>query len=301
MSILTHSRAVRWALGLAACLMLVGAEPAVAQIGLGGSTGGRGKKPPRSGGGIKLGAPADSGSYFGRILKFSPVENAGDDDLVGHLIFRPFRKDLKTLRLRVHRKDNGFSIRIGDGSFAEDQLQDILSTGLYCTVNWSVEKSGEDDHGDGRSHKRKRSSRFKKKELVDMTFNPVAVEGKIVEIDGDIVVLRCKPKSGDWPEVAAKINPNRPPPKVAPRSSGNRKKKVRLKKLKLKVLEDVTKFSDAANTTIDLGDLEADQPIEANVIQGAKTGYLTSIKLVDAEAGDNEEGKGGDRGGRPGG
>ncbi|MCZ6682936.1 MAG: hypothetical protein O7B26_07110 [Planctomycetota bacterium] len=241
----------------------------------GGGTGG-------GGGRLKIRPPDQRGSYFSRITKYTPEEEA-DGELAGKLSVRPFRKDRKPLKLRVYRREE-LIINIGSGSFGVDQFSEVLMKGVYCTVNWENEEPKE-----GKKKSRKRP------QLLSISLNPIAVEGKVVEVDGDILIIKVKPSNGtDWPEIAASINPNA----TSNKRVTNRKKRIRNKKLKLKVLPDVVSMVDATNATISLEDLEPDMPIEAQVIQGRKTGYLVEIKLVDAEASgeDDSDRDGGTRG-----
>lgn len=237
----------------------------------GGGTGG-------GGGRLNIRPPDERGSYFSQISRYSPEEEA-DGELAGLLSVKPLRKDRKSLKLRVYRKDE-MVIHIGSGTFGVDQFSELLTSGVYCTVNWENEEPKE---GKKSAHKRK--------ELTSLSLDPLSVEGKVVGVDGDLIILKVKPKNdADWPEVAESINPNRPPKHVS-----NAKKKIRYKKLKLKVLPDVVKMLDATQATIGLEDLQEDMPVEALVIHGRKTGYLVEIKLVDAEAATGEDD--GDRGG----
>lgn len=273
---------VRLVFALLAAVMLGAPESLSAQMIGGGGKKKGGGRPGGGGTGITVRPPDTSGNYYSYILKYTPEEEA-DGELAGQLTVKPFRKDLRSLKLRVYRRDD-LVVSIGSGSFHVDQFPEVLTKGIHCVASWENEES---DAG-----KRTRHSR---KQLLTLTINPVKVEGKIVKIEGDIVTLKAIPVNGaDWPEVNESINPNRTPPA----HTSNAKKKIRRKKLKLKVLPDIVKMEDATNAPIGLEDLQADMPIEAEVIQGRKLGYLAQIKLVDTEAESKDNGHE-DRGGGP--
>ncbi len=278
---MSASKSIKLILAFMAMACFAAPEGLSAQMIGGGGGKKRGGGTGGGGGRLKIRPPDQRGSYFSRITRYTPEEEA-DGELAGKLSVRPFRKDRKPLKLRVYRREE-LIINIGSGSFGVDQFSEVLMKGVYCTVNWENEEPKE-----GKKKSRKRP------QLLSISLNPIAVEGKVVEVDGDILIIKVKPSNGtDWPEVAASINPNA----TSNKRVTTKKKRIRNKKLKLKVLPDVVSMVDATIATISLEDLEPDMPIEAQVIQGKKTGYLVEIKLVDAEAASGEDDS--NRGGGP--
>lgn len=268
-----RTRSSGFVLAIAAGLALAVSGPASAQVVGGGKPGSKG--PGR--GGFKeqgnVNEPlTDAGNFFGRIVKFVPIDD-DEGDLIGTLSLKGYTSRNSSLRLKVYRRDE-LTISIGNMTVPEDQYEEVLAKGLQCDVNWEV-------IGPKEGKKRKKITKSTPKQLISLSFKRVEVQGKIVAIDGDIVTIRVKPRNGQqWPDVLAKENDRN-----RRRTGGNfapRKAKIRSKKLKLRVIEEASSLTDLENSPIDAGDLEVDQLIEASVVSGfPKIGYLTALKLVN--------------------
>ncbi len=277
-----------------ACVLLVGAEAADAQMGGGRRrAGGRGGKPKKP----KAPTPqqpeqADApGQETGRILKFKAAkENEEDEDLLGKLLVRPFKKGRKTLKLSVRRSDT-LRIELGDAKIEGDDILEYFWKGLHCTAGWGFENPDK--------------KKPKKKELRSLRLDSLIVSGKIDKIEDDVIVIKAMPKNGqDWPDLAAKEDPGKNP---------SAKKKIRLRKLKLKMLDDISKFLDAKKEPLDLDDFEVGKKVDATVVYGRPFGILLVLQSPTADKPDDadkpkekprdegDRGRGGGRPRRPGG
>jgi len=202
------------------------------------------------------------GSQKGQIYKFEASE--GDDNLIGTLTVRPDTGG-RILKLRV-RKSETLRISLAGHDFEPEAFNDVFIKGLFCSADWGF--VGEQTPPDN-----KRAST--PKELRGLTFETIEVSGKIEAIEGDTIVLKAVPM-GDrkWPDIEAKLaaNPNAKVPEKAPR-----------KKLKLKMIDAVTTYVDAARFPLALGDFEADQEIQAVIVFGKKQGILVELRSLTAE------------------
>lgn len=202
------------------------------------------------------------GSQKGQIYKFQAAE--GEDGLIGTLTVRP-ETGGKILKLRV-RKSDTLRISLAGHEFEPEAFSDVFVKGLFCSADWGF--VGEQTPPDN-----KRAST--PKELRGLTFETIEVSGKIETIEGDTIVLKAVPM-GDrkWPDIEAKLaaNPNAKVPEKAPR-----------KKLKLKMIDAVTTYVDAAKFPLALGDFEADQEVQAMIVFGKKQGILVELRSLTAE------------------
>lgn len=250
--------------------LILGTSPSAnAQVGGGMSRGGGGKK-PKKGPKPKRPEPPRTdlpGHQKGKILKFKPAkENEKDEDLLGVLSVKAFEKGSKSIKMNVRRVDD-LQVRVGDHVFDLEEDLDVFWKGLHCTANWAIADP---------------DARKKVKELRTLSFDTIEVTGKIYEIKDELIVIKGVPKNGlDWPDSKAKIEKNDKP------------KRIRLRKLKLKPLEDISKFYDAENEEADLEEFEEDQEVVATVVLG-KPGMIIAIRHPDAKTEDTG------RGGRPG-
>ncbi len=276
-----------------ACVLLVGAEAADAQMGGGRRRGGGGGRPKKPKGPTQdVPEQADApGQQTGRIVKFKPAkEDEEDENLLGMLSVRPFRKGQKTLKMSVRRADT-LRIELGDAKIEGEDILEYMWKGLHCTAGWAFENPDK--------------KKPKKKELRSLRLDSLIVSGKIDKIEDDLIVIKARPKNGqNWPDLAAKQDPGKNP---------TTKKKIILRKLKLKILEDVSKFVDAKKEELDLDEFEVGKKVDATVVYGRPFGILLVLQSSTAddkpqEAGEPEKprdegnrGKGRGRPKRPGG
>lgn len=278
-----------WPFALCSLLVLSLAAPAMAQRGGGGTGGGGGLgRPPRQDDPGK-GGPHDDrpvGSEYGRIMKLTPPKEGENEDIQSYLTFKPPGK-AAPITVRILRNEPPV-IELGDRKdFEPEELPEILTKGLFCRFSWKLEK----EEGDSKK------KRKKNKDLSGVTFDGLEVSGKIDEIKEDMVILRCKPKNDrPWPDAVVVDKPTSGITIAKP-------KKVPVRKLKLKIVEDATKFLDADNKALDPSDFEASQTVDALVVYGRGGGIALNLKspTLRSEGGGDDRDSGGGRGGRGGG
>lgn len=270
-------------------VLLVDAEAADAQMGGGRSRGG-GRRPTKK---PNTPPPADQpqdveapGQQVGRIIKFKGAKEGEEDEtLLGTLSVQPFKKGGKTLKLLV-RKSDTLRIDIGDTKIEGDEILEYLWKGLHCTAGWAFEDSD--------------AKKPKKKALRTLKLDTLAVVGKLDSIEDNVITLKARPANGqDWPDLIAKLDSGADP------SRG--KKKVVLRKLKLKILENVSKFEDAKKDPLDLGEFEVGKDVDATIVLGRPFGILVVLQSPTAENREKpdepqtprDEGGGGKHPGRP--
>lgn len=275
-----------WATPLAVALVLALSGVASAQVkgGGGDGRGGHGGHGPRdNGGGDKPADTSPTGSVAGYILKYQPPKQGADEDEIATLTIKP--KEGRPVKLLVLR-DEAVSIELGSRKdFEPDEYADVLAKGLYCNCSWkeTERKKNPDD-----------KKPKKVKTLVRVSFDSIEVLGKIEEISDDLVVIRGKP-SGDrpWPDAPMKKN--------NPKNNGKEKAaKVFSKKLKLRIFEEVTKFKDVDNQTMDISEFEAKQEVTATLVYSRKGGIVLDLKSPKKREGGEEPPKKFKRGARPG-
>lgn len=266
----------RWVVGLAVCILFASADSASAQRGRGGV--GRRAQETKPAGPIRGTVDAQSidqpGTYKGQISKFEPLTSEQDEELIGVLTLRPQVPGSKTLKLQVRKTEN-LRIVVGSHSFDPEACADILWKGLYCSAEWDWFKK------EGESEKKKPTVR----ELRTLTFESLPVEGTIEEMEGEFITVKVRPREGrDWPDS----------PATGSRSSNSRSgsegetKRVLQKKLRLKIMDEVSSFADAARQALDLGDFTPAQQVMAVVMYGKKQGVLIELQSLTAE--ENKEG-----------
>jgi hypothetical protein len=272
---MTTRRISSWAFVFVAALSvwMIAAEPVAAQIGAtpkGRTRGGRDKGPKQARPKRSM-AWSDVGSHRSKILKFELAEAGEDEELIGKLKIMPLELHAKAVTLLVRRSDD-LKIELGGHVFDPAEFEDIPWKGLICNVTWGYPEQDEDDPA-GRDDPKPRKPK-KKRELKALRFETMQVKGKIKEIDGDLIILRARPANGQpWPMIK---KPSDKPPKET-------KKKIPLKKLKLKIYEDVTDFVDRNEQPLDFGDFEEGQEIEATVVVG-KMGIMVTLAAPDIES-----------------
>ncbi len=275
---MTTRRIGSWAFVFVAALSvwLIAAEPVGAQLGAvpKGRTGGRDKGTKR-GPIVRNKTWSDVGSHRSRILKFELAEAGEDEELIGTLKIMPLEQDARTITLQVRRSED-LKIELGRHVFDPAEFEDIPWKGLICTATWGYPDDAEADPADSERNEKKKKKKKKKRVLQSLRFETMQVKGKIKEIEGDLIVLRVKPANNQpWPE-------SRRPSGKAPKDS--KTKKVLLKKLKLKIYEDVTDFVDRNEAPLDFGDFEEGQEIEATIVVGRKMGIMVTLAAPNIES-----------------
>jgi hypothetical protein len=284
-------RLPRFLFAVSVCVLFVAAEAAEAQIGRGGGrrrSSGRGKQ---SGGNLPRDkGPSEShsqspGSHRAEIYKFEAATGDEDETLIGFLKVRPM--DGGRLLKLVVRSNEQLKVSVAGHDFPVEDYPDILWKGLHCTANWEFQQPEPGS---------KKPIERMPKELQSLTFETLAVEGKIVAIEGDSLVLKVRPSDDrPWPQ-REKRQTRRP--------SGNtntkKPKRIPQKKLSIRIIDEVASYADAAGHPLGLGDFEIDQDIEAAIVYGGKkNGMLVELKSLTAE--EQEEGnQAGERGNQPG-
>lgn len=275
----TTRRIGSWAFVFVAALSvwLIAAEPVAAQIGASpkGRPGRRdkGNKPARP---TRSKAWSDVGSHRSRILKFELAEAGEDEELIGTLKIMPLEQDAKTVTLQVRRSED-LKIELGRHVFDPAEFEDIPWKGLICTATWGYPDDAEAEADPAYSERNEKKKKKKKKRVLQsLRFETMQVKGKIKEIEGDLIVLRAKPVNNQpWPE-------SRRPSRKTPKDG--KTKKILLKKLKLKIYEDVTDFVDQNEAPLDFGDFEEGQEIEATIVLGRKLGIMVTLAAPNIES-----------------
>ncbi len=263
---------------------LVFGAPVQAQIG----GGGMGKKPA----GRKPDKPTpqqppktdrDSpGNVEGRIIKFKPAkEGSENEDFLGYLLIKPFEKNEKPLTLKINRSED-LRISVAEHDFELDQLAEVCIKGLSCTAGWGFEDP---------------DAKKKVKELHSLSFGTIEVEGKISKIEDGMVHIKAKPKNGqDWPGT----DPAAGGPANRRGGGGDDKttKRVRVRTLKLRIMEDLSKLTDEDNFESDLGEFSVDDEVDATVVFGARESMMIAMRPLGAKDSSDETGRGGRPAGR---
>lgn len=291
----TQGRFARIFPAVVATVLLLSAIPAQAQTPAGR---GGGKKPTAKKGPIQPretntgNKKLEPGSFSGRIIKFEPVDadkgaakDGKEENLVGELSIRPFEKGGRLLKVKVFRVDE-MHVEVGGHQFEIDEFSQILWKGLMVTAEWRYKDAKE-----------------RIKELKSLTFDTFEIEGEIEKIEDGMVIVQAKPKDGkEWPDANATAAPTTIGGKG--RGAPVKDELRRARKLKLKIMEDVTKYLDAARAESDLNEFAANQKIEATIVYGKPNGMLLALKLpwdgTTPQPGATEPARrGGERGNQP--
>ena len=284
----------RFVCALAACLLFVIADSALAQRG------GGGRRPATGSGGSKPAQPVakgpkqptqsradEPGTLRGVIAKFEPASDEKDEDLIGLLTVKPVEMGQKSLKLQIRRSDKGddpndskndpTEISLGEHKFDPELYATVLWKGLYCEVSWDwLRKEGDPEN-------KKPTIR----QLKRLTFDTIEVEGKIEEIEGEFLTIKGKPASDrEWPELEGKESSSGRP---KPTSDSGKTKHVVEKKLRVKVFDDVTKFTDKGDQALDMGDFAVDQQVTARIVYGKSNGEGILVKLSSLTAEEKKE------------
>ncbi len=288
---------VKFVLALGLCIVFASAETVEAQRGARGGRGRRGargsqKSSPKPREQDQPNASDMPGVQRGQVYKFETVVDEEDADLVGILKVRPVAKGAKVLKLRVHNREN-VRIAVGGHQFAVEMYPEILSKGLFCSADWGF-KGGDDLSQPSDDSKKTKPRKNLPRELRALTFETLEIEGTILEIEDDVMVLKGKPKDDrQWPDIEARLARS-----SKPSSTDGKPPRVSPKKIRLKMLDGMTSFEDAARHALDLGDFEVEQQIEATIVfagTGKKQGMLVALRSLTAEEREEDETQPGDK------
>lgn len=225
--------------------------------------------------------PAGS-AQFGRVIKYKPAADDKDENLLGVLSFDPQGKSSKKVDLRVIKEPEPVIDVPDAGNFRIelDQMSEIIK-GLYCDASWDLADPTEAEKKNA------------KKNLVRLSLTTIEVVGKIEEIGTDYFKLKVRPKgSRTWPDLQSKAMDEPVRPGNNPAATA-KVKPVPFRSLTLKVLDEATRFVDSANKSLDPGDFQVKQSIEAKIVYG-KAGILVVLIDPNSKSG-TEEGKSDDR------
>lgn len=262
------------AIAVAACLAFAITQDVQAQRPAGGVGGGA----ARPTGPTAAAKPAGAGSgEVMRIVKFTPADEAKDPDLIGTLTLKPFKSGLKSVTVRILKQEDA-KISIGTASFTPDQYPDILSKGLECAVNWTLENT------------EKPSS---PKNMTSINFQPISVIGVVDKVEGDVITLKkALPSDGrNWLDDEMAHAPSANPPPKPPTSGTNRNpppqvkpaaRKVKPRKIKIRAIEELSKLTDENNDEIAAGDIPPGTKVEVGVILSNATGIITTLAYTNA-------------------
>jgi hypothetical protein len=227
------------------------------------------------GGGHGAGGGGDSGSEKAVIGRYSPPKE-GQDNTHGTVSVQT--ESGKRLNLEIREKDN-IKLQIGSHEITPEDYEKYLLPGLAVNVTWNTNKVGK-----------------KVSYLQSLTFETIAIEGKIMSVDDDggkIRVLSAPANNQKWPALKKPPAPKPPKPKP-PSSSGTgttttkppkppvppREKPVQRKNLQLRFFEGISSITDNAKQTLTPADLRGykDQQFNGTIIFGK-----TVCVLVDGQ------------------
>ncbi len=272
---------------LASAVLFAAAVPCMGQ-GRGGAGGGGGMgtppKPKDPGGDAPLDdRPTGSGS--GYVMKYELPKEGADEDVLAYLTYKPEGKS-PPVKIRIMR-EQPVKFDFPEGKEIEpEEYADVLVKGLYCRYSWKVVQPPEG---------KKVPARLRHRDLTTVSFDGLEISGKIEEIRDDLIIIRGKPTNDNlWPDMDAG--------NVAPGRGGQapKPKRVPLKKVKLRIIDGVTKFLDADSKPLDFSELEASHKVEATIVYGRSGGIALSVKSPTLRSESSEEDRSADRrGGRP--
>lgn len=266
-------------------VLLGSAVPCLGQ-GRGGGGGGMGTPPkPKDPGGDQPfdDRPTDSGS--GWVMKYVPPKEGEDEDVLAYLTFKPEGKSVP-IKLRIMR-EQAVKFDFQDKKEVEpEEYPEILTRGLYCRFTWKIIPPPEG---------KKVPVRLRQKELTNVSFDSFEISGTLDEIRDDYVVIRGRPTHDRlWPDSDAGT--------TTPGRGGTtaKAKAVPIRKVRLRVLEGVTRFLDADNKSLDAADFEPNHKVEAMIVYGRRGGIALSIKspTLRSESGEEDRSADGRGGGR---
>jgi hypothetical protein len=216
--------------------------------------GGDAKRPPTPAKTEQASSAELDGSMKGCIQRFTPSKDAADEDLLGYLTFKPLDRRTKPIKLAV-RKTDDVKIGLPNHSFAPEEASEYLYKGLFCTVTWQPNRDPK--------------SKSVKRELKDLVMDTLDIEGKIDQLADDSIIIRGRPKEGDWPIVESD---------APTKASASASKLATQKKIKLKVIQDLTQYTDPSDTPLEASQFEAGQSIDATIVYGKSQGIIVSLR-----------------------
>ncbi|MBK8269856.1 MAG: hypothetical protein IPK83_16805 [Planctomycetes bacterium] len=243
------------------------ADSAFAQSGGMRRAGGGKKSDPKQPQKFDRPPPVTPGNMTGTIIKYKPAkESDAEKGIAGFLYIRPFEKGAKLLKLAVFKEvadgeGDAVLVRLGDHRFERNRglFRDFLE-GLCVNAGWGYKDE---------------DAKVKVKELRTLDFNSLEVKGKIDSIEDDVITIRAVPKNDqDWPHLAAKDDGKNQNGRAGAMA---KPKKIRNLKVKLKMVEDVSKLFDAENEEASISSFEAGQAIEATIIYSSKFGMIVKL------------------------
>lgn len=220
------------------------------------------------------------GSEPSTFRKFEPVTSETDEELLGVLTVKPLSGG--TLKLNVRRTE-GLKLAVGARTFDLDPLPEFLSEGLFCTASWEWDKKPGEETSVGDRERTPR--RTDPKRLQSLSLDTLTVEGTIEEISGDIITIKAKPVNDQqWPDIAARLLRNPPKPTDKPR-------RIASKKLRVRIVDGISAFKDAAEQELSLGDFDVEQKILASIVYAGsskkRSGILVDLSSYTAEKRDD--------------
>lgn len=228
--------------------------------------------------------PPAPGAQEGWILRYKPADDEAkkeDPELIGTLKVKPYGKHTTVLSLLVKRSDE-LRIMIGEHEVELDELDKYIHKRMHVMANWDFLDPGS-----------KRDDKFKKKVLRSLTFKTTEVDGEVEEIldGGRLVVSGVPANDQQWPDYVPDDSTNNTPAKP--------EKPVK-KKLKLVVIDDMTKFFTKDTEEADLSDFKVGDKVRVTVVYAAtKPGYVLKMRPPGVDEVTTPQGEP-DRGGRPG-
>lgn len=275
---------------VAAIVLCLAATSFAQRSGGGGSDFGGGHGGGAGGGG-------DSGNEKATISRFAPARE-GQDSIQGTLSVQT--ESGKRINLEIRQKD-GIKIQIGSHEIAPEDYEKYLLPGLGINVSWNTNKVGK-----------------KVSYLQSISFETIAIEGKIMGVDDDggkIRVLSAPANNQKWPTLKKPPTPKPPKPKPPSSTGGGsgtgsskppkppvtpKEKPVQRKSLQLRFFEGVSSITDNAKQTLTPGDLRnyKDQQFNGTIIFGSRVCVLVDgqiegekqEKTTDAGSGDSKGG-----------
>jgi len=235
------------------------------------------------------GSGGDGGSEKAVITRYNPAKE-GQEGSLGTVSVQT--ETGKRVNIEIREKDN-IKLQIGSHEIANEDYEKYLLPGLAVNVTWNTNKSGR-----------------KTSYLQSMTFETLAIEGKIMSVDDDggkIRVLSTPANNQKWP--ALRKPPPPKPPKAKPPSSGGfgstsskppkppvapKEKPVPRKNLQLRFFEGISNITDNAKQTLTPADLRGykDQQFNGTIIFGK-----TVCVLVEGQIEGEKQEKTSDAGG----
>ena len=209
------------------------------------------------------------GSEQSTYSKFEPVNSEKDEELLGILTVKPLSGG--TLKLNVRRAQS-LTLMIAGRTFEMDPIPEFLTEGLFCTATWDWDKKPGEEAGPADEEKAPRPTAPKR--LQSLSLDTLTVEGTIEEISGDIITIKAKPANGQqWPDIAARLA--RKPPKAT-----DKPRRVTAKKLRIRIVDSVAAFKDAAEQELSLGDFEIEQKVQATIVYGGSSKKRSSLLVT---------------------